>query len=453
VPYPQTKSTCGQDGSVRDQPAASRVCDRARRRFAGVAIANVAVWSICAVSIAGVLTRPKGIGEWIWALAGALLLALFGLVPLPEVLAAVGKGTDVYLFLAGMMLLAELARREGVFDWVASHAVRAAKSSRVRLFALVYGVGIVVTTVLSNDATAVVLTPAVAAAVRKAKAEPLPYLFACAFIANAASFVLPISNPANLVVFAHDMPALPRWLQTFAIPSLISIAVTFVALAFVSRRALRGAVTSEVPQQKLERGGRLALGGIGATAVALIAASAFGAPLGLVTCICGVLVVLTACIRDREALLGVARSVSWSVLLLVAGLFVLVQGLERTGLLQFTKHLSVALAAWPAPLAVLGAACVTSIASNLMNNLPAGLIAGASVASLHGHDAFRSAVAIGIDLGPNLSVTGSLATVLWLIALRREQIAINAWTFLGAGVVVMPAALILAVESLLITSR
>jgi arsenical pump membrane protein len=80
-----------------------------------------------------------------------------------------------------------------------------------RLFALVYAVGIIVTVVLSNDATAIVLTPALAAAVRKAKAEPLPYLFACASIANAASLVLPIANPANLVVFANARPALPRW--------------------------------------------------------------------------------------------------------------------------------------------------------------------------------------------------------------------------------------------------
>ncbi len=180
-----------------------------------------------------------------WAILGAALLAAFGLIPLRDVASAIGRGTDVYLFLAGMMLLAELARREGVFDWVASHAVRAARGSRMRLFALVYAVGVLVTIVLSNDATAVVLTPAVAVAVRKAKAEPLPYLFACAFIANAASFVLPISNPANLVVFAGAMPSLPRWLAAFALLSLVSIVATFAVLALISRRDLRGTTSTE----------------------------------------------------------------------------------------------------------------------------------------------------------------------------------------------------------------
>ena len=118
------------------------------------------------------------------------------------------KGLDVYLFLTGMMLFAELARQEGLFDWLASLAVSSAKGSPRRLFLLVYAVGTIVTVFLSNDATAVVLTPAVYAATRAAGAKPLPYLFICAYIANAASFVLPISNPANLVIFGARMPSL-----------------------------------------------------------------------------------------------------------------------------------------------------------------------------------------------------------------------------------------------------
>lgn len=387
-----------------------------------------------------------------WAIIGATLLAAFGLIPLSDVATAVGRGTDVYLFLAGMMLLAELARREGVFDWVASHAVRAARGSRMRLFTLVYAVGVLVTIVLSNDATAVVLTPAVAAAVRKAKAEPLPYLFACAFIANAASFVLPISNPANLVVFAGAMPTLPRWLAAFALPSLVSIVATFAVLALISRRDLRGTTSTDADIAQLGKSGGLALAGIGLTAIALLTASAFDAPLGATTCACGVLVFVIASLRDRAAFAGILRSVSWTVLVLVAGLFVLVQGLDATGLLKLTTHAVQTLAALPPVLAVLSAAGVTAAASNVMNNLPSGLIAGASVATLHGHNALRAAIAIGIDLGPNLSVTGSLATVLWLIALRREQIDVTALTFLRAGALVMPPALVLAVLSILITT-
>lgn len=169
---------------------------------------HVATWAVADISTAGVILRPWRVPEAVWALAGALLLVLTGLLSHSDAARAVGKGHDVYLFLGGMMVLAELARREGLFDYVAAHAVRRAKGSATRLFTLVYAVGVLVTVFMSNDATAVVLTPAVYAAAKKAGVKPLPYLFACALVANAASFVLPISNPANLVIFGDQLPAL-----------------------------------------------------------------------------------------------------------------------------------------------------------------------------------------------------------------------------------------------------
>jgi arsenical pump membrane protein len=174
--------------------------------------ADIAVWTIAALAAAAVLIRPFKWPEAVWAVSGAGLLVLSGLLPLADAWRALGKGLDVYLFLIGMMLLSETARREGLFDWVAAFAVNHAAGSPRRLFLLIYGVGVMVTAFLSNDAAAVVLTPAVFAAARKAEADPLPYLFICAFIANAASFVLPISNPANIVLYGdHTPPWDPGW--------------------------------------------------------------------------------------------------------------------------------------------------------------------------------------------------------------------------------------------------
>ena len=134
------------------------------------------VWAITGGAILLIRAGPRRISPAVWACAGALLVVLCRLISSRDALAAVGRGTDVYLFLTGMMILAELARREGFFDWVAMHAVDAAKGSPQRLFAIVYAVGTLVTIFLSNDATAVVLTPAVYAATQRARAPPLPYL-------------------------------------------------------------------------------------------------------------------------------------------------------------------------------------------------------------------------------------------------------------------------------------
>ena len=201
-------------------------------------IAHIVLPLIVAVSIVLMLTRPRGIPEAWWISGGVMLLLALRLVSLTLAGHAIARGSDVYLFLIGMMLLSELAREQGVFDWMASVAVRGAKGSCSRLFLLVYAVGTLVTVFMSNDATAVVLTPAILTAVRKAKVSPIPYLFVCALIANAASFVLPISNPANLVVFHTGMPPLGAWLTDFGIPSLLSIVVTYFLLRFLFRHDL-----------------------------------------------------------------------------------------------------------------------------------------------------------------------------------------------------------------------
>ena len=411
---------------------------------------QTATWVIAALATGGVIIRPWGLPEAIWAVLGAAALVVFSLLPWADAMTAIGRGLDVYLFLAGMMLLAELAREEGLFDWLAALAARQAKGSASRLFALIYIVGIAVTALLSNDATAVVLTPAVYAAAKAAKAEPLPYLLICAFIANAASFVLPISNPANLVIYGNHMPTLGVWLWQFGVPSLISIAATFVALRLTQRaHASRGDRQGDhgftaVGGRKIDGlrhrpdGGR-AVDGVRPRPETwrtdLLRGRADG---------CGHLAVEMASALERSSrhLLEStaarrrafhhrrrARSYRRDQ--------PLEPGAERGG------RGVAGCTAW-------GAGVMIAIASNLMNNLPAGLIAGSAITAAPTPSVVVGAVLIGVDLGPNLSVTGSLATILWLVAMRREGEAVTARRFLGLGLIVMPPALILALGTFIL---
>jgi arsenical pump membrane protein len=412
---------------------------------------NVMTWTITAIATAGVILRPMGWPEFIWAVAGAALLCALRLISLPDALTGVGKGVDVYLFLTGMMLLSETAREEGLFDWLAAVATRRAKGSATKLFLLIYGVGTVVTIFLSNDATAVVLTPAVAAAVRTAKAEqPLPYLLICAFIANAASFVLPISNPANLVIYGTHMPPLLHWLPRYLLPSALSIVATYLVLRWTQRDALAQEIAADVSVPTLSGGGKTAALGIAATAIALLVASAMDVQLGLPTAIAGAATAVVVLIRDRKAPWDMLKGISWGVLPLVAGLFVLVEALARTGLIAMLSAVLHDAAERSATWTAWGAGTAIAVATNLMNNLPAGLIAGNAVQAAHGSTAVTSAVLIGVDLGPNLSVTGSLATILWLTALRREKQSVGSGAFLKLGILVMPPALLLAVAAALL---
>jgi arsenical pump membrane protein len=271
------------------------------------------IWTIAAAAILGVIARPWNWPEFVWALAGATMLVLFHLLPWQVAVAAVGSGTDVYFFLVGMMLLSEVARKQGLFNWLATQAVTHARGSAKRLFLIIYVVGTLVTVFLSNDATAVVMTPAVYAAARAAQVEPLPYLFICAFIANAASFALPIANPANLVVFGGHMPALSEWLRYFAGPSFIAILATYVVLRLTQRRALEARVTAVKGAPPLTFGGRLAAVGIAFTGVVLLSASAFGWPLGLPTFCAGASLTAIVLVIARQSPLPILENVSWSV--------------------------------------------------------------------------------------------------------------------------------------------
>jgi arsenical pump membrane protein len=397
---------------------------------------------IVGASILLMLIRPRNIPEVYWIAGGVFLLLLLRLVPLALAVRAIREAMDVCLFLIGMMLLSELARIHGVFDWISSVAVRGANGSCARLFALVYAAGTLVTIFMSNDATAVVLTPAILTAVRRAKVRPLPHLFVCALIANAASFVLPISNPANLVVFRGRMPPVGRWLLAFGVPSLISIATTFIVMRWLFRNELSDRIQVEVKAQPLRSDGKQVVGGLAVTIMVLLIVSSLGMDLGLPTCLLALAVTAALSMKTRTNPMRLAREISWETLALVAGLFVMVDAIESIGAMRYTQQWL----SWAENLGTFAGSFVTGFgvgaANNLVNNLPLGLMAGSTLQAAHAPSLIANAVLIGVDLGPNLSITGSLATILWLIALRKEKLDVSFWSFFKVGAVAMPVALL-----------
>jgi arsenical pump membrane protein len=257
---------------------------------------------------------------------------------------------------------------------------------------------------------------------------------------------LPISNPANLVVYGANMPRLTVWLAEFGLASILSIVLTFVTLWFMQRAALSGEIARETQLPLLSRGAYITAAGIGVTAVVLLIASALDWQLGLPTFLAGVGTAMLIVIAGRSPL-TVVRDISWSVLPLVAGLFVMVQAVEGTGVLTPLMTFLPASAAGAPHVTAFAAGVVVAVVCNLMNNLPLGLLAGSVANGAHLAPQVTGALLVGVDLGPNLSVTGSLATILWLVALRREGQSVSPWQFLRLGSVVMPAALLVALAA------
>jgi arsenical pump membrane protein len=413
-------------------------------------VSHILLALIVAISILLMLIGPRDIPEVYWVGGGAILLIVFRLIPLKLAGKAAAEGSDVYLFLVGMMLLSELAREHGVFDWLSSAALKGSDGSSARLFTLVYGVGTLVTIFMSNDATAVVLTPAILAAIRKARVAPLPYLLACAMIANAASFVLPISNPANLVVFRSNMPPLGRWLASFGLPSILSIAATYLVLRFVFRKELADGTEADDGAKPLSANGVIVLGGIASMVAVLLTASSLDKDLGLPACLAALAITAVVCVKARSNPWTLMKEISWATIALVAGLFIMVEAVQSVGALKLTQAAFHEVQRLAPAYAALATGFVVGIANNLVNNLPLGLIAGATLQAEHARGLIADAVLIGVDLGPNLSVTGSLATILWLIALRKEKLNVSGWDFFKAGALAMPVALAAAMGGVIL---
>ncbi len=125
----------------------------------------------------------------------------------------------------------------------------------------------------------------------------------------------------------------------------------------------------------------------------------------------------------------ILKGVSWSVLPLLAGLFVIVEALNKTGLTHTLANILNNNAAHSVAKTFWSSGFSTAFVCNLVNNLPAGLIPGNVLQVVHMPQMVKNAVLIGVDLEPNFSVTGSLATILWLRALWREGETVTVWYF------------------------
>ncbi|HEY8656939.1 MAG TPA: SLC13 family permease [Candidatus Limnocylindria bacterium] len=236
---------------------------------------------VLALTLVGVLTRPGNVREWAVAVGGAAAVLAIGAITPTAALASLVREWDVFAFLLGLFVIAAIAEQSGIVDRLTVFAWCHADGRRDRLLVLVSAVAALVTVTLSNDATVLILTPLVIALCRALVIPVLPYAFACVLMANAASLVLPVANPANVIVL-HDAPLrLGAYLAFAALPSGAAIVATVAALLFVFRAELRGGL-GDPPESKWDPDTAIVGIGVGAIMLAYLAALAIGWPVGVV---------------------------------------------------------------------------------------------------------------------------------------------------------------------------
>jgi len=394
------------------------------------------VFVIAAFAIALLATRPFGLPRWVWPVAAALLIVALGYEPVPSAVRAILAQWNVLLFIAGLLGISAAAHAAGVFHWITDFVLARAGGSWRGLFIGLFLTGAVIALLLSNDATAVVLTPIVYRAVTRHGGNPKPFLFACIFVANTASFGLPFSNPANVLILPHAR--LLPYLWHLAVPQICAVAATLGLLLFFFRGEIAGrysTIECAAPTAAVQR----ALIAMALVVVGYFTALARGWPLGIVASVGAILVLLAA----RRNPIGALRRAGWSVLSLLAGLFVLFDAVARAGFVAWiAAHLTAAMHGGALGLNA-AAAAGAAVLSNLFNNLPVAV--ASSYVAAHASAPVAYPLIAGVDLGPNLVTSASLATILWLTILRQYGIRVGFAEYLKLGAAIAPATLLPAI--------
>jgi arsenical pump membrane protein len=398
---------------------------------------------LAAVLLAGTLAAAAAdsprLPAAVVAVPGALLVVLLGAVSWDDAGATVREVTPTVAFLVVVLLLAELADREGLFSWAAALTARQAASSATGLLTRVTLLAAVVTAVLSLDATVVLLTPVVVATAVRMRVPVRPHGYAVGHLANSASLLLPVSNLTNLLAVAATGLSFVHFAGLMVLPQLVVVAVEYLVLRRLFRADLAQRV--DAPVHEVPRAPVLALVVVGATVVGFGLASLGGLP-PVWPAAAGVLVLGVRQLASRRTTVReqlVAANLPFG--LFVLGLAVLVLALQQHGLDALLHDVLPDGHGLPALLAVAG---IAAVLANLVNNLPATL-ALVPVAAAGGVPTVL-AVLIGVNLGPNLTYAGSLANLLWRRVLGEH--APGTIGFTAVGLATVPLTLIGATAAL-----
>jgi arsenical pump membrane protein len=391
--------------------------------------------------LAFAVVRPRGLPEAVAAVPAAIVVVVIGALSGHEALAEIRSLLPVVLFLAAILVVGDLCEAAGVFRWAGDLIGRGSGGSGKRLLLLVFVAASIVTAVLSLDATVVLLTPVVLATARTLRVPAKPHMYASAHLANSASLLLPVSNLTNLLALRASGVSFVRFALLMLLPWLVVIGIEYGGLRwrFGSELTLRGRpVTSTSTRLPL-----VPAIVVGAMLVGFVVAGSVGIQAAWVAGAAALVLAVRALVRKEVSLRSLGGSLNIPFVAFVLGLGIVVMAVVRGGLGTFLADLAPTgsglgtLLLW---------ALLAALLANLVNNLPAVLLL-LPLAAGAGPLAVLS-VLIGVNVGPNLTYVGSLATLLWRRIASDHDHEVSIGEFTALGLLTTPACLVAGVTAL-----
>ncbi len=396
-------------------------------------LAEILSAALLVASLAWAVLRPAGRSEAFVAVPAAVVAVGLGAISPGHALAEAERLGPVVGFLAAVLVLAHLCDVEGLFTACGAWMARRAAGRPRRLLTAVFVLASVITAVLSLDATVVLLTPVVFATAARMGVRSKPHVYACAHLSNTASLLLPVSNLTNLLAFTASGLSFTRFAALMALPWLVAVSLEYAVfrrffaddLPAEPSDAVSDAVSDAGPAPELPL---FALVTVGCTLAGFVVASALGIEPAWAALAGALVMAGRALARRRVTPVAVVRSAAPGFLAFVLALGIVVRAVVDNGLAEALRH---ALPDGSGLLALLGAAAVAAVLANLINNLPAVLVL-VPLAAPAGTGAVL-AVLLGVNIGPNLTYAGSLATLLWrrVVQERAEHVEVGEFTRLG----------------------
>ncbi len=418
-------------------------------------VSGVAAEMLAVALLAGVLLfamlQPRGLPEATVAVPAAAMVVALGIVSPTDALRQIQSLGPTVGFLAAILVLACLADEAGMFTWLGSLLGTLSAGQPVRLLGLVFAAAAVITAVLSLDATVVLLTPVVFRTAVSLGLRAKPHVYACTHLANSASTLLPVSNLTNLLAFSATGLSFMQFAAFMGLPWLAVIAVEYLVFRWFFRDDLRPVpVVARVDTDRVEPDGPTPAPPVFVLAVLAATLVGFGAS-GLVgvepvwVAVAGAGALAVRSVARREITLpSLVVEASPFFCVFVFALGIVVAGVTGHGM---GRALGSLLPTDPSFAGLLGVALLAALLANVVNNLPATLVM-LGVLGLDPHPGLVLAMLIGVNVGPNLTYVGSLATLLWRRVLASRDAAPTLTEFLRLGVLTVPVGLLSGVGAL-----